>query len=91
MTHFEGAGDGSQSFIFNDWTVRIWPGHDNRIDVTAPGQQGAFGPYHQVEVDTDGIWVSGMTPGHGGDSPSVVAIPWLVIQAIIEARARIGV
>ena len=91
MTHFEDNGDGSQSFIFNDWVVRIWPGHDNRIDVTAPGQQGAFGPYHWVEVDADGIWASGMTPGPGYDSPSPFTIPWPVIEAIVEARARIGV
>ena len=91
MTHFEDNGDGSQSFLFNDWVVRIWPGHDNRIGVTAPGQQGAFGPYHSVEVDTDGIWVSGMTPGLGYDSPAAFTIPWAVIEAIIEARATLGI
>lgn len=94
MTHFEDNGDGSQSFIFNDWVVRIWPGHDNRIDVTAPGQLGGpLAPDHWVEVDADGIWVSGSAPGFGYHErvPSTFTIPWEVIAAIIEARATLGV
>ena len=93
MTLFEDNGDGSQSFLFNDWVVRIWPGHDNRIDVTAPGQLGGpLAPDHWVEVDADGIWVSGKAPGFSDHPvPSAFTIPWPVIQAIIEARARLGV
>lgn len=93
MTHFEDNGDGSQSFIYNGWTVRIWPGQDDRIDVTAPGQLGGpLAPDHWVEVDADGIWVSGTAPGFSDHRvPSSFTIPWTVIQAIIEARATLGV
>ena len=96
MTHFEDIGEGCERFEYKGWEVRIWPGIDNRIDVEAPGQRGPFftGPYHRVEVSADGIWVSGMYPGgfsYSGDAPSAFTVPWAVIQAIIDARARIGV
>ena len=93
MTHFEDDGEGCERFFYNGWTVRIWPGSDRRIDVEAPDQRGPFGPYHRVEVSEDGIWVSGMYPGgfgYGGDAPSAFTIPWIVIQAIVEARATLG-
>ena len=93
MTHFEDNGDGSQSFTLNDWTVRIWPGLDDRIDVRASGQLGGpLAPDHWVEVDADGIWVSGTAPGFSDHRvPSAFTIPWPIIQAIIEARATLGV
>lgn len=89
MTNWITDENGNQTFTCEGWMVRIWAsslGWPRRISVTAPEERGST---HEVEVDDDGLWVCGRTPGGWGDTSSAFTIPWPVIVAIIEARVLI--
>lgn len=88
MTEFIIDDDGNKTFIHEGWLVRIWSkqsGINTRIDVESPNFNKS------IDVRDNGLWVYGeLKTGWDGPSPAWVSIPWIVLAAIIDARALVA-
>ena len=88
MTEFITDDYDNKTFIHQGWLVRIWSkqsGIASRIDVESPDFN------KKIEVRDDGLWTYGESKtGWDGPSPVPVLIPWIVLTAVIDARALVA-